>query len=296
MPVIPPCQPWATLGDVEVYACGSGCAELNTTVLEGALEDASYLLYAWSAFSYGVCELVVRPCASYGPAVGTPQWTPPVGAYAWGMWPGTWGMLPGFGGPHLYDGSWGMCGCGSTTPLARRGICDGGPSQIGLGAYPVASVVSVEIDGQIIPDSEYRVDDGRWLVREPPVGSTAKAHWPRCQRLDLPLGEDNTWAVRFEAGVPVPPTAMRACVDLACLIAQQRCDGTCAPPYNATSVTQEGVTVQMVRPSEQVRDNFPLSVRSFLDACNPAGLRHRPRVFSPDLPREVVQTTFTPAS
>lgn len=292
MAVLDPCEPWATVADVTDSACaGDPCLDLDAYVLADALADASFLLNAWSAFAYNQCETTVRPCAAYGPAHGAPEWVPPAGAVSWGMWPYQYATAAGWGGPWWWDSTWGYCGCTSTTPLSRRGDCAGGPSQIGLGAAPVFSVSEVLVDGAVVPAADYRVDDRRWLVRLPTTGTT-KAYWPSCQRLDLPATETGTFQVTFTYGNPPPETGVRAAIDLACQIATERCAGECTIPTNVTQLSREGVQIALVRPSEAVLDNYPLSVRAFLNAVNPGGLRRRPRVFSPDLPREVVTTTW----
>lgn len=293
------CSPWATIADVMADSCeGSACLELAQTdpyQLQLAIEDASFMLNAWTAFQYqggqDGCTATVRPCATYGPARSVPEWVAPPGGVSFGMWPLAYGgtaLTVGTG--MLATNGFGFCG-GGTSPLARRGGCCGGPSQIGLGAYPVNSVSQVLIDGAVVDPAEYRVDDQRWLVRVAQSGSD-RPHWPYCQNLALPTTEDHTFAVVLNYGGIVPATGVRAAIALACALAAERCGGPCLIPQNATQVSKEGVTVQLVRPVEDVIDAMPTAVRTFLSVTNPGGLRRRPRVFSPDLPREVVTTTW----
>lgn len=301
MAVTAPCGPWADLDDVAAATCATGdCDALidsNPTALTAALADASFLLNAWSAFQYQGgktgCTATVRPVSSYGPARSVPEWGPGPSAGTWN--PNLWGA--NFGGwtvptSMLDTNGWGICGCNASTPLARRGCCEYGPSQIGLGAYPVNSVTQVLIDGVALDSSEYRIDDDRWLVRLPPSGSTSRPYWPTCQRVDLPTTEDNTFAVTFNYGGLVPPIGTNAAVALGCAIAAERCNGVCLLAPGVTQVNREGVSLQLVRPTEDVLDSMPSEVRTFVNAVNPGMLRHRPRVFSPDVAREVVRPTW----
>lgn len=290
------CSPWADLGDVAQLCPGDDCRDLDPYILEESIDSASFLLNAWSAFQYQGgkegCEVVVRPVAKYGPARSVPEWGPGRGAGSWNpaMWPvgtGGWGIPTGW----LDTNGWGFCGCGGS-PLARRTECCGGPSQVALGHYPVNSITEVLVNGNVVPDDEYLIQDQRWLVRTPAPGDTNRPHWPYTQRVDLPATEDHTFQVSANVGGIVPMAGVRAAVDLGCAIAEERCSGDCALPPGVTQVTREGVSVAIVRPTEDVIDALPSSVRLFLNSVNPGGLRRRPRVFSPDLPREVVTTTW----
>lgn len=302
MGVAAPCGSWAYVVDVLSDRCGDDtCGDLALSdpyVLQQALDDASYLLNTWTAFQFqggqDGCEGTVRPCASYGPARSVPEWNSRAGGWAWGMWPTgyTGGFTQGYSQAQL--GANDFCCYGGTRPLSRRGGCEcGGPSQVGLGAFPVNEITEVLVNGQVVPPDEYRIDDQRWLVRLPPPGETGKPHWPYCQRLDLPATEEHTFQVSFLYGGLVPEAGVRAAVALGCAIAQERCGGPCVLPQNASQVTKDGVSVTLVRPTEDVLDAMPFAVRSFVNATNPGLLRRRPRVMTPDLPREVITTTWS---
>lgn len=295
MPVTAPCQPWADVADVIAYGCGDCAETIDAYVLQDALDDASYLLNAWSAFQFNGgkegCEETTRPVAHYGPARTVPEWGPSRG-YGWT--PGMWGFGFGVTTEMAATNGWGFCGCGTTSPLARRD-CNGGPSQIALGAYPVNSITSVTVNGNLLTPDQYRVDDQRWLVRMPDPGDTGHPHWPANQHVDLPATEDHTFQVVANVGGIVPAIGTRAAVDLGCSIARERCSGICALPPGVTQVTREGVSVAIVRPTEDVLDSLDSSVRLFLNAVNPSGVRMRPRVMSPDLPREVVRPGTYPS-
>lgn len=297
MGVSAPCASWAFVADVLSDRCGDdvcGDSALSDPyVLQQSLDDASYLLNAWTAYQFqggqDGCAGVVRPCASYGPARSVPEWTPHAGGYAWGMWPTGYGNTVSTG---VLDTN-GFCCYGNSQPLARRGCGCGGPSQVALGAYPVTAVTEVRVDGNVVPSDEYRIDDHRWLVRLPPPGTTGRPHWPNCQQLQLPPTEPRTFQVSFAYGGIVPEAGVRAAIALGCAINAERCGGPCVLPQNTSQVNKDGVSITLVRPTEDVLDNMPFAVRSFVNAVNPSGLRRRPRVMTPDLPREVVRTTWT---
>ena len=299
MAVEPPCgNTWATIADLLSDRCpDDSCGDLAISdpyVVQQALDDASFMLNAWTAFQYqggqDGCEKTVRPVPSYGPARSVPEWTARAGGYGWGMFPTNWGAS--YLGPTSGMLDTNFCCYGSTQPLARRGGCCNGPSQIDLGAYPVNSVTEIMLNGLVVPPDEYRIDDDRWLVRLPAPGETDRPHWPACQRVDLPDTEDLTFSVTFNYGGLVPEAGVRAAIALGCAIAAERCGGPCLLPVNTSSVAKQGVTVQLVRPTEDILDAMPAAVRTFVNASNPNGIRRRPRVFSSDLPRQVVTTTW----
>lgn len=269
-----PCEDWCLPEDV--VACCSAEIGSDLAVLEDSVTAASELLYALSGRQFtGTCSQSVRPhsdscgCWPYnllpGLSVGAPQY--PAGAGGWGPW-GWWGS--GWG--------WGGVGCGCA-PV----------SQALLVGYPVIEISEVKIDGVVLDPSEYRLDENRWLTRMADADGNPQ-WWPGCQRLDLPDTELHTWSATYVYGIAPPELGRQAAAQLACEIYKSCSGGECATPVGTVQKTRQGVTVQMVpflawgRRESQWATGLGL-VDMFLSAYNPAGLRRRPTVWSPDGPR-----------
>lgn len=120
------------------------------------------------------------------------------------------------------------CSCGSY-PL------------IDLGRNPVAEVTEVAIDGTVLAEGDYRVDDWRWLVR---LGSES---WPTCNDLSVADDEQGAFTVSWSYGLDVPPEGIISAQLLACKWARELVEA-CAPPSNAESIAREGVTINLAPP------------------------------------------------
>ena len=219
----PLCATWAT--EEDVTACGE--VECEGTVLTTALEAATYILYLLSRRKFpGVCTTTVLPCAAGGPS------SPFVDG-----WEPSWGALR----------SWGWC----CSPRHEGFNCDcgSGPSQITLGKFPVvADSVIVEIDGVILTADEYRVLGRRYLVRMADADGNPQC-WPSTQRLDLPLGEEGTWAVTFDYGDEPPTPGVLACAEYAREICLACTPGAeCVLPARVQSLVRQGVNVAFMDP------------------------------------------------
>lgn len=128
----------------------------------------------------------------------------------------------------------GCCGCTYTfIPLA--------------GAYPVIAVTEVKIDGVVIPDTDYRVDEYSRLVR------TDGGHWPRSQNLNRDpddVTQERTFVVRYVVGRDIPEDLSYAATLLACEL-KRACNGqSCRLPDRVTSVVRDGVSFDLVDPEE----------------------------------------------
>ena len=207
-------------------------------------EVASDVLFELSGRQFpGVCERTVRPCE--GPRC--PNWDR--------LWPGT-----------LY---WGWaCGC-----------CE--VSKIPLAGYPIRAVTEVKINGDVIDPADYRLDRNRWLVYLEDPATGLPQSWPGCQRLDRDDTEDGTFSVTYEYGAAVPAAGLLAAAELACQLATAATGGECALPPGTTRVTRQGITVDLEK-AQAALMSLPL-VSLFLATYNPAGLRRRSSMWSPDL-------------
>lgn len=168
-------------------------------------------------------------------------------------------------------GVWRNCGCAGGCTCAPR-------CEVWLPG-PVAAVTTVMVDGLLIDPSAYRVDNGQYLVR------TDGECWPECQDFNLSDDtDDSTFFVTYERGTPVPLTGQLAAGKLACSYAKS-CRTGCKLPGNLSSLSRQGVDVQVVDPST-ILDNGLTGIHDvdlWLRAVNPHRRVQRPRLYSPDI-------------
>jgi hypothetical protein len=195
--------------------------------------------------------------------------------------------------------TWGMCGYAYGTGYGAAALgawlghsCRCHPREIELPGYPVVGISEVKIDGETIPDDEYRVDDYRLLVRMKPTADaipSVRPGWPTCQRLDLPDTEVGTFSVRFSYGTPPPPAGVLAATVLAAEIAltSDPASSSSRLPERVKSIVRQGESISIVDPQDVLdngRTGIP-EVDLFIKASNPAGLQRRSTVWSPDMSR-----------
>jgi hypothetical protein len=262
-----PCSPWAAVDDVRARP---GCSELDTAVVDDAVQAASEVLYALSGRQFpGECTGYVRPTAR------SRSWDMRVQSLAGG-----------------YSATWGACNYSGSDLAAWAGhSCDCSPPEIELGAYPVTEIVAVLIDGQTIPADEYRIDDYRLLVRVLPLASaqpTVRGGWPTCQRLDLPDSEEGTFSVSFLYGTVPPSSGKRAALALAAELAlAYATDSDTRLPERIRSLTRQGESITLIDPQDVLdngRTGIP-EVDLFIKSVNPKNLQRRSTVWSPDTGR-----------
>ncbi|WP_228980128.1 hypothetical protein [Streptomyces sp. DH12] len=254
-----PCEPWPFLPD-----CCSAAAGADQETIDRSRRAATSVLWALSGRRWGPsCPYTVRPCKRS--CLDT--YAAPVSWQAAGPW------VPYIG----TDGQWrnaSVCGCSS-------GCSCGELCEVRLEG-PVHDVVAVEVDGLVLPDGAYRVDDGNLLVR------TDGGCWPDCQDMAAPCGEPGTWCVTYRVGVPLDDAAIAAHSALVCHLLKG-CTGAgscgCKVPRNATRVSRQGVELEMADPTliyEGMRTGIS-EVDLWLTAVNPYRLTSPSRVYSPDM-------------
>lgn len=271
------CGSWST---VEATKLCLPCADVDDDTLERTLSIASDLLYQLSGRQFsGSCLDTVRPCAR------CESFNVLSASYWWGSWD--------------WNAGWGFCSCNRPRDCGCSRL-----SEITLGTYPVTSIVEVLVADDSNPDwlsgagtaildpTLYRVDDYRYLVRLPnPDGSSQG--WPRCQRLDLPTTESDTFSVELTYGILPPSPGIAAAEEWACQMALA-CVGSseCRLPQRVQSITRQGVSMVMLDPMaflEAGRTGLYL-VDTFLAAYNKNGLKSRASVLSPNMRRRVRRT------
>lgn len=246
------------------------CAEwdaLEPAVQDTATEWAVGILDGLTGRRFSQCPMTVRPC---GPTCRgwSGYMTFPVGSPsavgAWGAW-----MIPYVDG----TGTWRNCACpGSCSCEARH--------QVPL-PTPAAEIVSVTVDGVVLPDTAYRLD-GRMLVRldgEP---------WPQCQDMELANDAVGAFAVEYRPGEPLPAAGSIAAGRLACEFAKA-CTGIgdCQLPGQLASLSRLGIQVENVDPAAFLEDGLTglPEVDTWIRSVNPGRLASRPTVWSPDVKR-----------
>jgi len=162
--------------------------------------------------------------------------------------------------------------------------------RIKLAGYPIRSIIQVQIDGTIIPPSEYRIDEWRWLVRlskevPPGSGNWVNEGWPSCQYLDRQPPQDGTFEVTYEYGQDPPTIGRLAAAELACQLYRACAGGDCVLPESVQRVVRQGVTYERMLYEGLWGSGRTgiASVDQFLGAYNPHRHRRRPAVWSPDL-------------
>lgn len=246
------CSPWITPSDV--IACG--CPDTTPATMELAIDAASEILYRLTGQSYpGECQATLRPCC-------TTTDTFPIGwSYPWF--------------PMRVDGVWLNCGpCGCNRKSCG---CISYPS-LNLGRSDIQSIVEVQIDGDILPDDSYRLDENQYLIRVDGEG------WPRRQNLGLDLGAPNTWGVEVTYGKPIPADLVQAAGKLAMeFVKACENDSSCRLPQRTQTVSRQGVAIGFLDPFDFLTNGKTglFEVDLAITAHNPNNLSRTGRVISP---------------
>lgn len=155
--------------------------------------------------------------------------------------------------------------------------------------YDVVSVASVDISGDLLDPSAYRLSEG-WLLR------LDGGIWPCCQDLANDPGGEDTFTVTGLAGVEPTELGIRAVKALATELAKacipEEAD-SCALPERVTNIVRQGVSMTLLDPFDFFSEGRTgiYIVDLFLSAVNPAGLRRPSKAWSPDLPVTLRETT-----
>jgi hypothetical protein len=149
-----------------------------------------------------------------------------------------------------------------------------------LRGYPVQNIISVVVDGTLLSASEYVLLDYSVLGLTSPSACNA-----RCI------------TVEYEHGSGIPPGGKNAVVKLASELLLSATGAQCALPERVTSVTRQGMSFTLLDPQDFLDKGRTgiYEIDLMLRAVNPAGALKRPRVFSPDIRRAEVKTTFADA-
>lgn len=249
------CDPWDP-----IYPAGCTLPEGYEVVEGPALNMATEVLYAMTARQFGLCTTTLRPCrrecysSSWWTGNTLPMFSSTLTPRAAQYWTG------------MACGSCGTdCSCSSLSEVALPG--------------PIHAVTEVRVDGvMLLPDTDYRLDNNRLLVR-------LNGEWPTCNDLNLPDTQPGTWSATVVQGQPVPTLGQAALGELAIeFMKLLLCDKGCMLPRPLQSLSRQGVNITFLDPNEMFasgRIGLYLS-DLFVQTYNPDGRRHRAKVYNID--------------
>lgn len=243
----------------EVIGCDD-CSAWSTVSEDVRAECEAWAvdwLWQWTGQRFGACEEVVRPCrktcAGYGVQV---------------PWDRAFPFLV------MTCGKCGdNCSCREIQQFVAPGL--------------ILEPVEVQIDGDVVPLSAFRVDNGNILVRQD-GGS-----FPPCQDVGKPLGEQGTWGFTYLQGEDVPPGGGLVAGILACEYAKSLCgDDTCRLPRRISSIQRQGVVIGILDNFDKIQQGMTgiFEVDSWVMAQSKP--RRRAMISSPDVPKPRL-TTWT---
>ncbi len=240
---------WTCLPNVEELE-----ADDDRVRLQAAVDTAVMVLWALTGRQFGVCATTVRPC----PHQKDRRWSDTV--------------IPGIGWiPVLDAGVW------RSMALCTRSSCTADSLSVVELPGHVQDVVEVIVDGVVIAPSSYRLEGSR-LYR------AGGRDWP-AQDLGRPAGDLGTWSVTYNQGWP-PPAGAAAMVGALAREFWAMCSGgKCRLPRRVTSVSRQGVTFQMVDPTDiyQSGQTGLPEVDLWVTAINPNHLSSPSQVMSPEV-------------
>ena len=247
--------------------CVPDWATYTNTQRDRAMAWATQILWALTGRRFGTCEVTVRPCGSTCNFYG-----------GWMSYPVIGDGVGTVFAPFIRDGSWFNCGCaGACSCDARCSVYLPGP---------VSSITEVIVDGIVIPETSYRVDNRSRLVR---IDGEC---WPECQNMNLESPEEGTFQVTYGRGTPLPLSGQIAAGLLAGEFIKACAGGDCRLPSNLSSLARQGIEVTMIDPTDVLDagltgvPNVDLWIRS----VNPGKLIARPKVFSLDVNYPAMRT------
>lgn len=245
-----PCG-WLVTG--QCGCSGGDCwTSRNPATRDRAQTVAAHILWAATGRRYGLCETTVLPLSSPPVDPLYQEWPLPAGDVSW----------PAIAGGNVS----GTCAC--SIPATCAVTLPG----------PVDSVVEVRVDGDPVDPVGYVVVDRELLIR---VDGEC---WPACNQVNTVVPQ---FEVDYLRGLPLPAAVQAAYDGLACQLAKA-CDGECTLPAQISSLTRQGITIDMAveeATAKGTRTRTGITwVDDVIEADNPYGLAEAPQVLSLDLP------------
>jgi len=245
----PPSPPGDCIPFDADMACCDDWDSVDPDVADRAQALAWATIRTLSGYRTGNCPVIMRPCL-----------TKPCDCCAGGWM-----------NPVIVDGKWYNCVCGGPKCSCTK-MCEI--------SFPgeVARVDEINLGGELLTLSDYRIDNGYILVR------MDGECWPSCQDLGAPVGAPNTLSVRYVPGILPGSAGLWAAGVLSCEFAKACSGAKCRLPSSVTSIARQGVAFQMAATMFEGGMTGIREVDAFLLAVNPAGLTRPSLVWSPDLP------------
>jgi hypothetical protein len=243
--------PWP----VDPACLGDQWDSLDDEVKDRATMLASETLRRLTGYRVGGCPVTVRPCkASCASTAAMPFYT---------------------GGPlfpHITAGGFWVNSCNCTHDCSCAELCE-----VTLPA-PVGVVYAVKVDGIELDPLDYRVDGNRLVWT-----GISDCPWPICQNLALPDTEPGTFSVTYLNAWPVDTLGAYACGVLAYEYAQACSGNKCRLPNNVTSLSRQGVSMEIATGAFPGGFTGIREVDAFIAIWNPNAVREQTRVWSPDI-------------
>lgn len=262
----PCCRPWP----IDTTCCadwpGADAPQADKDRAAKALCIASERLRKLTAGKWGLCEELLRPCAT------------PCGPGGRRPWDGYNGLHSPYGGgildPYMWNGTIRNRACGCVEECACGPVC-----KVVLPG-PVDEILEVKLDGQVVDKTSYFQTAEGWLVRRPGFHC-----WPDCQDMRLDDTQPGTFSVRYLRGRDPESDggAIRAVTALACELYKNLCGRKCRLPGRVRTISREGVTYDILTDWKDQATGLD-EVDDWLRTVNPYGHRSVPTVTTPDLP------------
>lgn len=223
--------------------------DTNRSQIQAAANAATGVLWALTGRRFGLEAVEARPCPHNRPS-GIP-------------------LTPGPGWQPTLDS-----GAVRNAPTCVRTTCDRDGAVVL--PCPVHRVTGFTVDGDDVALDSLVVDGDR-------VWRWGREPWPS-QDLSRHSGEPGTWAIRYLRGTPPPAGAAQAAAALAKEFHAAATGGQCQLPRRTTSVQRQGVSVNMVDPTEIYESGATglTDVDLWIRAANPHRQTQPAVVWSPD--------------
>jgi len=253
-------------------SCAPGWDELSASQQEVGYTLATMTLWAATGRRFGLCTITVQPCKQKR------RWPLyevfPVPAWGYGTGYGAPGIIsPFICNGQWFNGGWGGCRCRARCELPLQG------------PTTTAGVLEITVKGEVVDPSAYVIMNGYLLVR------TDGDCWPSC--VDYSQQDPPEFTVTYQRGNPLPPSLAIAAGILANEYGKA-CGGdqSCRLPSRLTSLSRQGVDVQVAQISEYLDlglTEIP-EVDRIIVALNPYRQQERSAIYSVDtpIPRQVV--------
>jgi hypothetical protein len=272
---VEPCDwPLIYCGDGPDGSC-STLANMNPVTASFVERAAVSYLWNWTGRQFGTCPVVVRPCRE------------DCGGGGWATYRGrsTTNYLPYSDGgyntpwqPALINGQWYNFPCGNCADSCSCGYVP----TIAL-AGPVESIEEVKIAGAVLPATDYRLDNFRYLVR------IDGGDWPTCQDMTSDVDElgSDSLQVTYNLGLSVPAGGQLAAGMLACELGKAACGNTtCKLPQRLQSITRQQVQMTVLDSYGSMYEYGTTGlwvVDSWVGSILASNRRSGTRIASPDL-------------